>query len=720
MPSVSSKTRFKVLQKFGLDYAPHVITKYESERTGMSVVVVDREGPKVNGAFTLATEIHDDSGAPHTLEHLCFMGSKSYPYKGVLDKLATRAYSNTNAWTATDHTAYTLDTAGWEGFAQILPIYLEHVILPTLTDAGCYTEVHHVDGSGHDAGVVYSEMQGVQNTQAELMDLKTKRLLYPANIGFRYETGGMMEQLRVLTADRIRQFHREMYQPKNLCVVLIGTIDHANLLDILDNFEMGIVNEIPRLDAPFKRPWVESDLTPSLQRSVTETVEFPEEDESTGEIAISFLGPKCNDLIQGEFEVADENALFLDVADIESVIALNVLLVYLAGSSASVLENIMVEKECLASAVYYATEIRPDIVIQFSLSGVATERLAEVEARFFDIIRETAAKELDLVYLKNCIKRERLQVMSSAEISTTPFLEPIIYDFLFAARDGSQLKADLESLKEYDELETWSDSDWRQLLRKWISDAYHVTVVGKPSAKLSEKLKAEETARVTAQKESLGVDGLEIKERRLAQAKAENDREIPEEILKRFEIPTTKSINFIKTTTARSGLAREMGPLDNQIQQLIDQDSSALPLFVQFEHIPSNFAHLILVISTEAVPVALRPLLPLYIDNFFTSPVRRNNQRIEFEQVIMELERDTVSYGINLGHEIGNPEVLCLRMQVEISKYASAVQWLKDIIWNGLFDAEVFRNLRVVKYRRPLLTKKATALDNHQTFSRYS
>ena len=47
-------------------------------------------------------------------------GSKSYKYKGVLDKLATRAYSNTNAWTATDHTAYTLDTAGWDGFAQIV------------------------------------------------------------------------------------------------------------------------------------------------------------------------------------------------------------------------------------------------------------------------------------------------------------------------------------------------------------------------------------------------------------------------------------------------------------------------------------------------------------------------------------------------------------------------------------------------------------------------
>jgi Zn-dependent M16 (insulinase) family peptidase len=253
MPSVNKTSYFKKIQSFKADYAPTILTQYVSERTGMHLVVVEQKGPKVQGYFTLATEIFDDSGAPHTLEHLVFMGSKSYKYKGVLDKLATRAYSNTNAWTATDHTAYTLDTAGWEGFAQILPVYLEHVILPTLTDEGCYTEVHHIDGEGNDAGVVYSEMQGVQNNGGELMDLAARRLLYPRDVGFRYETGGQMEQLRVLTADRIREFHREMYQPKNLCLILVGEVDQNNMLEILDAFETSILDDIPKPEAPFKR-----------------------------------------------------------------------------------------------------------------------------------------------------------------------------------------------------------------------------------------------------------------------------------------------------------------------------------------------------------------------------------------------------------------------------------------------------------------------------------
>jgi Zn-dependent M16 (insulinase) family peptidase len=291
-------SHFKLLQRFKPDYSPSEFVEYESQRTGMRVVVIGQKGPKVNGYFVLATEIHDDSGAPHTLEHLCFMGSRNYRYKGFLDKLATRVYSSTNAWTAPDHTAYTLDTAGWEGFARILPIYLEHVIAPTLTDEGCYTEVHHIDGAGNDAGVVYSEMQGVQNNAAELIDLAARRATYPEGVGFRYETGGMMEQLRVLSAERIREFHREMYQPKNLCLVITGEVDQNNMLQILDKFEDTILDVIPSPDAPFKRPWTDSKQAPALTKSTIQTVEFPEEDEDFGEIEIRFLGPDCNDPIQ--------------------------------------------------------------------------------------------------------------------------------------------------------------------------------------------------------------------------------------------------------------------------------------------------------------------------------------------------------------------------------------------------------------------------------------
>ena len=66
------------------------VSKLNLTRTGIRVYHCDVSGPLVKGYFALATEAHDHDGLPHTLEHLVFMGSQEYPYKGVLDKVANR------------------------------------------------------------------------------------------------------------------------------------------------------------------------------------------------------------------------------------------------------------------------------------------------------------------------------------------------------------------------------------------------------------------------------------------------------------------------------------------------------------------------------------------------------------------------------------------------------------------------------------------------------
>ncbi|RKO84544.1 hypothetical protein BDK51DRAFT_2894, partial [Blyttiomyces helicus] len=83
----------------------------------------------------------DDKGLPHTLEHLVFCGSKLIPHRGYLDYLATRSLSTgTNAYTTEDHTAYTITTAGSEGMLNLIPVFLEHVLHPTLRPRQFMTE----------------------------------------------------------------------------------------------------------------------------------------------------------------------------------------------------------------------------------------------------------------------------------------------------------------------------------------------------------------------------------------------------------------------------------------------------------------------------------------------------------------------------------------------------------------------------------------------------
>lgn len=81
-----------------------------------------------------------------------------------------------------------------------------------------------------------------------------------------------------------------------------------------------------------------------------------------------------------------------------------------------------------------------------------------------------------------------------------------------------------------------------------------------------------------------------------------------------------------------------MGQLDNDVQKIVDKDGGDLPLFIHFESGPINFVHFSVVLGTSPIPLELKPLLPLFLLNFFATPIARNGKRIEYEDVVKELE----------------------------------------------------------------------------------
>jgi Zn-dependent M16 (insulinase) family peptidase len=396
-----------------------------------------------------------------------------------------------------------------------------------------------------------------------------------------------------------------------------------------------------------------------------ETIEFPEEDESMGDILIAMFGPDCNSVVE--------------------TAALTVLLTYLAGSSVSVLENIMVEKEELASAIYQNWDARPNSVIWIQPSGVATEKLAHVEQRLFEILRDVNSKPLDMKYMLDCIGREKRRVKSQAESSSSFYADGIINDFLFGKRDGSTLK-DMGTLAEFDALAKWSDEQWRDFMRKWITDAPHISLLGTPSKKMSDKIKADEEARLAARRKDLGPEGLAKLAEKLKEAITKNEVEIPNSLLQKWPVPGVDSIHFIESITARSGSAKKLGTPSNNIQTVIDKAASNVPLFLQFEHVPSNFVNIIVLIGTSEVATEHRPLLPLFLDNFFNTPIMKDGKKVDFETVVTQLEQDTVSYQMSGGGRIGDAESLAIQFQVEPDKYTAAIEWIRTMMFDSLFD----------------------------------
>ena len=58
------------------------------------------------------------------------------------------------------------------------------------------------------------------------------------------------------------------------------------------------------------------------------------------------------------------------------------------------------------------------------------------------------------------------------------------------------------------------------------------------------------------------------------------------------------------------------------------------------------------------------------------------------EEVINQLDDETVSYEATLGFSGMFNEILRLSIKVESARYESAVAWLRDIIYGSQFDKE--------------------------------
>ncbi|KAJ6503445.1 Metalloenzyme, LuxS/M16 peptidase-like protein [Mycena vitilis] len=676
---------FDLVKSIKLGFTDVQVSKWRSRVTGLSIVHLDYEAPIVNGYFAVATEIFDDSGCPHTLEHLVFMGSEKYPYKGIIDHLANRGFSNgTNAWTDNDHTAYTVSTAGEQGFLQLLPIYVDHILYPTMTKAGFVTEVHHIDPKGHDSGVVYSEMQGRENTSGDLMALRLQRLLDPPGSAYRSETGGLMEALRVLTVEQIREYHSTYYVPHNLSLIVTGKLSSGTqtLLSVVqEQVEPSLIahgqNLGPRPPG-WKRPFMEtaSAIRPPIQETIKDTIEFPEEDESVGELIISSLGPAPNQFLERK--------------------ALDIIGTYLTSSSVAPLNKEYIEIDTpLCTYIYFGEDTRATAVyLPIYIGSIPTELLNDFDNKLKASLRRIVAEGIDMERMAMVINRDERQLRSKLESAKgDTFSSTVITDFLYGAEDGSELEASMDEINQYAEIREWTSKQWTDLLQKYYIDSHSVVVRGKPSASLAKKLESDEKARTAAQVEQLGAEGLKKAEQELEEAKAEHDKPIPTEILLDFAVPSVKSISFIPVQSLQEqGAGRAATAKVAKSEALakhIQADGSALPFFVQYDHVESDFVTVQAFFSLAKLPHKLRPLISTYMSAFFALPiVRQSGERLTHEDVVNKLDNETVSYEVGLGLANSFAETFRVSIKVETAHYETAIAWLKDLMYGAEFNKE--------------------------------
>ncbi|CAK0856196.1 unnamed protein product [Prorocentrum cordatum] len=694
---------FKKVFEFEYEHVPVVL--YRCSETGLRVAQAKVQSPTVHGYFAVQTEAFTDYGEPHTLEHLIFLGSERYPYKGVLDVLANRCLAQgTNAWTDVDHTCYTVDTAGSEGFLRILPVYLDHVLFPTLKDSGFVTEVHHINGEGANAGVVYCEMQARENEANDMMDRALKFAAYPGKCSYKSETGGRLKELRDLTNKMVIDYHRTYYRPDNLCVIVTGQADGKELCEACAPV-VASIKESERIRSlpPFQKPF--SSELPKPQGEVTERIDFPAEDEKTGAIVeFAWHGPRWGNH--------------------ENITALSILLTYLTQDSISPLRSALAETAPpLCGKVSFSMLEQTTYLINVSLKDADVEQLGlrDAGAEVTKVLESVAAPGgagIDLARMHSVIGQRQRRHLSSVESSPHDFfcgelIGAFLYapDFTGSSGDCSaELRASLDVPACLKGLLAWPAERWALLCDEWLLKAKgspRVGVTGFPSKACGERIQSEDGARIAAQKESLGEAGCKAKGEAVEAAEAENDVDTPDEVSSQFALPDVEKIRLVEvsTVTAVAGACTAVyGKEVAQVQASLEAAAKAaggMPACsFQFDHATgAQFVLCVAMLPVGSLTVRQLELLPLWCDVAFELPMAASDlgPAMDYEDVVKALTDATVHYGVSVGFGGGRFNVgqagnmMAAVIKVERERYTEAPFWMARVFADAQFDAERLR-----------------------------
>lgn len=635
------------------------VTLYANKITGLRVVTANIECPIVKGDLIFATEAFDDDGLPHTLEHLVFMGSENYPYKGVLDLLASRCLaSGTNAYTDTDHTNYTLCTAGSDGFLNLLPIYLDHVLFPTLTSSAYTTEIHHINADGENAGVVYCEMQARENTGESRCYLEMLRSMYPGKCGYKSEVGGILENLRTSTNnDKVRDYHKQFYHAKNLCIVVTGPCEAQDIFRVIKPIEDKIVQKKSNLMS-FDRPW--QSVVEPLEASVERKIQYSSDTDDDGLVYIGFRGPNV-------------------IENFKELIAVTIILNYLDSTSISPIQRDFVEcDEPYCSSVSHSIIENSTSCFYLSFESVGKQYLDLVAGKLFELLRNISSgkEEFDMDRMRTIISRKKVRILSVAETSPhTIVVGPVIGHFLYGTGELKERAQEIPLLEEFSKCNA---DFWLNLIDKYMTgqDSRHVCIIGEPSPSLMQTMSDNEKNRLEKQKDSLK-DELPLLSKQLKKSIELNERPAPLEMLSSVDVPSPDNIKF------------------HPIERVVI-DESKTPFRIQYDSIKTNFVTINLIMnSSHGLTKADRLYLPILTEIILECPIDRDGELVPYEKIVAELFSDTISYGAGIGlassssYSVGQMSMLIgVTMQVEIDKYEKAVKWFHEVLYKTVLTPE--------------------------------
>ncbi|WP_243358245.1 insulinase family protein [Fundidesulfovibrio terrae] len=464
---------------------------YRHKRTGAELLSLSC--PDENKVFGVSfrTPPADSTGLPHILEHSVLCGSRKYPVKEpFVELLKSSLQTFLNAFTYPDKTCYPVASANLADFHNLVDVYLDAVFHPRIPEEIFGQEgwhYHPKDGGLVFKGVVYNEMKGAYSSPESLLSDQSQRQVFP-DVTYGVDSGGDPAHIPSLTYEQFKDFHRRYYHPSNAKFFFYGDDDPASRLEILEEYlkdydALGIDSEV------------------GLQPRFTE----PRRIEAPYACAKPQEGgpaPKAYFTL---------NWLLPEVRDMEEVLALSVLEHALIGLPGSPLRRALIGSglgEDLAGGGL-ETELR-QMYFSIGLKGVDPENLPKAEALVLDTLKAVHAAGIDRDAVEAALNTIEFRLRENNTGSFPRGLSLMLRALTTWLHGGDPLapirfQAPLDALKA--KLVNGSEPLTALLREHFLDNSHRVCVNLLPDPEMSERLVAEEKARLDSAQAALTESG---------------------------------------------------------------------------------------------------------------------------------------------------------------------------------------------------------------------
>jgi len=218
---------------------------------GLEAYIISDPGAN-NSAAALAVETgswsdpEDAPGLAHFCEHMLFLGTKQYPEEGGYHRFVGENGGMTNAYTASDHTAF-MFTVNHAGFVESLDRFSCFFKDPLFNTSGLERERQAVD----------QEFHMHLNSDSRRGYHVLKELSNPAHPMSRFATGNI-KTLEDVTTEKIRSWYNEHYSANLMHLVVYSPLPIEELTSLVVQDFGGIATSNKVAD-DFKTPLLSND-----------------------------------------------------------------------------------------------------------------------------------------------------------------------------------------------------------------------------------------------------------------------------------------------------------------------------------------------------------------------------------------------------------------------------------------------------------------------------